>query len=65
MQVLQQELNALAKDKDEFIRDFSEVRFSFCLYSLVDLSFTVFVLILSFPLPHGFWIIICRKITMK
>jgi hypothetical protein len=31
IQVLQRELNALEKDKDEFIRDFSEVRFSFCL----------------------------------
>jgi phosphoethanolamine N-methyltransferase len=51
--VLQRELNALEKDKDEFIRDFSEVRFSFCLSSLVDLSFTG--CINYFPTPPPSW----------
>jgi hypothetical protein len=44
IQVLQRELDAVEKDKDAFIHDFSEVRFPlYKIYrsSLVDLSFTI------------------------
>jgi phosphoethanolamine N-methyltransferase len=48
IQVLQWELNAHEKDKDEFIRDFSEVRFSFCLFYLVDPSFCLYCFFFCF-----------------
>jgi hypothetical protein len=51
IQVLQRELDAVEKDKDAFIRDFSEVRFSLYVYRfyLIDPSFCLYYFFFFFP----------------
>lgn len=54
MEVLERELKALEKDKDAFIEDFSEVRFSSNFFStssllMRSLDFVLILDFLSFP----------------